>query len=74
VVIALAIGLPLGLLAGRFAWNLYAENLGAVADSAVPVAAALVAIPVTLVFANLVAAVPAWLAGRIRPAAALRAE
>jgi ABC-type antimicrobial peptide transport system permease subunit len=74
VVIALVIGLPLGLLFGRFAWNLYAENLGAVADSAVPVAAALVAIPVTIVFANLVAAVPAWFAGRIRPAAALRAE
>ena len=74
VVVALFIGLPLGLLSGRLAWNLYAERLGAVSDSTVPVVATLVAIPITIVFANLVAAIPAWLAGRIRPAAALRAE
>jgi len=74
VAVALLIGLPLGLLLGRLAWNVFAENLGTVATSAVPVVTTLVAIPVTLAFANIVAAVPAWLAGRTRPAAALRAE
>ena len=74
VAVALLIGLPLGLLLGRLAWNVFAENLGTVATSAVPVVTTFVAIPVTLAFANIVAAVPAWLAGRTRPAAALRAE
>ena len=32
VAIALVVGIPLGALFGRLAWNLFAEDLGAIAD------------------------------------------
>ena len=73
-VLALLAGLPLGVAAGRWAWVLVADRLGAVPVSVVPaVALGLVALA-TVLAANLVAAVPAWMAARTRPAAVLRAE
>lgn len=72
--VALAIGVPIGLLAGRRVWDAFAEGLGAVSETTVPTLAILVTLPVTLLLANLIASVPAWVAGRTRPAAALRTE
>lgn len=40
----------------------------------VPLTAVLLAIPVTLALANLIAAWPGWTAARLRPALVLRAE
>jgi hypothetical protein len=74
VTLALVIGLPLGLLLGRYAWNVFAEDLGTVVDAAVPIGAAFVAVPVALVLGMLVATIPAWIAGRVRPATDLRSE
>src|SRR5271165_302973 len=73
-VVALLIGLPLGILAGRWAWAYFAGAAGAPAQAAVPLPAVLLAIPVTLLIANLVAVWPGWAAARLRPVLALRAE
>ena len=73
-VVALVIGLPLGVAAGRWAWTIAAERLGVVVAPVVPALALLLVVPLTLVVANVVAAGPAWLAGRTRPAVVLRAE
>jgi ABC-type lipoprotein release transport system permease subunit len=74
VVIALAIGLPLGALFGRFAWSVFAVDLGAVAVPRVAWVPLVLMIPAALVVGNLIAAVPAWYATHTRPAVALRTE
>jgi small-conductance mechanosensitive channel len=70
----LLIGLPLGVLAGRWAWAYFATAAGAPADASVPLTAVLLAIPVTIALANLIAAWPGWTAARVRPALVLRTE
>ena len=72
--VALLVGLPLGVAAGRFAWNVFAENLGVLPVSVVPVPATLLMVPAALLLANVIAAIPARIAARTRPAVALRAE
>ncbi|HEX8804219.1 MAG TPA: ABC transporter permease [Acidimicrobiales bacterium] len=74
VAVALVCGVPLGIAAGRWAWRLIADQLGVASAPRVPVLAILVIVPAALLVANLAAAVPAWLAARIRPAEALRTE
>jgi hypothetical protein len=74
VALALVAGVPLGIALGRWAWQLVAEQLGVVSAPEVPLLAILALVPAALVVANLAAAVPGWLAARIRPAEALRAE
>jgi hypothetical protein len=71
---ALLVGLPLGLLAGRWAWLLFAGSAGVGSQADVPVPLVLLVIPVTLVLAVLLAVVPGWTAARIRPALILRSE
>jgi ABC-type antimicrobial peptide transport system permease subunit len=73
-VVALLIGLPLGILAGRLAWAYFANAAGVPAGATVPLTAVLLAIPVTLALANLIAAWPGWTAARLRPALVLRTE
>jgi ABC-type lipoprotein release transport system permease subunit len=72
--VALAIGLPVGVALGRWLWTWFAEHLGAAVSIAVPVGWLLLAIPVALLVANLVALGPAWRAARRPPAIALRIE
>jgi putative ABC transport system permease protein len=71
---ALLIGIPLGIVLGRVGWTLLAHELGAVAEPIWPVGAALLAVPITLVFVNLLAYFPGRLAARTRPAVVLRSE
>jgi ABC-type lipoprotein release transport system permease subunit len=71
---ALLVGLPLGVLAGRWAWVLFASSAGVGSSADVPVPLVLLAIPATLILANLIAAGPGWTAARIRPALILRTE
>ena len=71
---ALLVGLPLGVLAGRWAWALFAGSAGVSGAVDVPVPLILLAIPATLVLANLIAAGPGWDAARLRPASVLRSE
>lgn len=71
---ALLVGLPLGLLAGRRAWQLFAASVGVGNQADIPVPMVVLAVPVTLILANLIAAGPGWTAARIRPALILRSE
>jgi hypothetical protein len=68
------IGLPLGLAVGRFAYNVFAQNLGVLPDAVTPLAPTLLVIPAAVVIANLVASLPSWAAAQTRPAVVLRAE
>jgi predicted lysophospholipase L1 biosynthesis ABC-type transport system permease subunit len=72
--VAVVVGLPVGLALGRVLWRALAEQMGIVPDVVTPGTALLVAAPATLLLINLIALVPGWLAGRVRPAVALRAE
>src|SRR5208337_3146172 len=71
---ALLIGLPLGVLAGRWAWAIFAGSAGVSGVAYVPVPLILLAIPATLALANLIAAEPGWDAARVHPASILRTE
>jgi hypothetical protein len=73
-VLALAAGLPIGIAAGRWTWALFANQLGVPPGAGTPVAATLLAIPITLGSANLLAAFPARSAARTQPAVVLRSE
>jgi hypothetical protein len=72
--VALAAGLPLGLLAGRWAWAVFARSAGVASQADVPVALVLLAVPATLLLANLIAAGPGWIAARVPAATVLRSE
>jgi ABC-type antimicrobial peptide transport system permease subunit len=73
-VVALLIGIPIGVLIGRVAWRGFADALGIGPASGIPTVALLVAIPATILLANLIAAVPALLSARTHPAVVLRSE
>ena len=72
--VALLIGLPLGAVAGRWSWALFARSIGVVGQASVPLPLILLAIPAALLLANLIAAAPGWAAARIEPAHILRSE
>jgi ABC-type lipoprotein release transport system permease subunit len=72
--VALCLGVPLGVAAGRWAWQLTAAVLGVSSAPVVPLAAVLAITAATVGAANLVAAVPGRAASRLRPATALRSE
>ena len=74
VAIALLFGIPLGIVAGRWAWSTLATDLGAVIVPVVPWLVLAIGIPALLLLANLVAFVPGRIAARLRPAIALRSE
>jgi hypothetical protein len=72
--LALLIGLPLGVAAGRWSWQLFAAGLGVPADASLPVGLLLVMVPAVLIVANAVALWPGRAAARIPPAQVLRTE
>jgi len=71
---ALAVGLPLGILIGRWSWSLFAGSAGVAPGADVPVLLVLLAIPAVIALANLIAAGPGWAAARLRPAPVFRGE
>jgi putative ABC transport system permease protein len=72
--VALVAGLLVGVAAGRWAWSLYANQLGVKAEPTVWLAAVLLIIPVTILVANALAAIPGRIAARTEPAVVLRSE
>jgi hypothetical protein len=72
--IGLLVGLPLGVAVGRFAWNVFAEDLGVVPEPVTPIRLTLLVVPGAILLANLIAAIPARSAAHTRPALVLRAE
>jgi predicted lysophospholipase L1 biosynthesis ABC-type transport system permease subunit len=72
--VALAVGLPLGVALGRWSWSLLADRIGVGAPPVTPGPALLAGVAGTVLVANLVAAWPGRVAARTRPAVALRSE
>jgi ABC-type lipoprotein release transport system permease subunit len=69
-----AVGVPLGIVSGRLAWQGFARSLGVVPGSEVPLALLAVGLVVLVTTGNLLAALPATVAARTRAAMILRAE
>jgi hypothetical protein len=67
-------GVPLGIAVGRLAWRAFAVSFGVVPVSVVPAITVAGLAAAVLAAANLIAFVPALLAGRARAARLLRAE
>ena len=74
LLVAVLVGVPLGVAAGGWAWTSFAASLGVVPVTVVPGLALLAGFIALLAAGNLLAAVPASVAVRTRPAATLQAE
>jgi ABC-type lipoprotein release transport system permease subunit len=72
--LALLIGLPLGVVAGRWTWVLVASGIGSTSPPVVSVLGIVIVVPVTLLLANVLAAWPGYKAARTVPSAELRTE
>jgi hypothetical protein len=72
--IALAVGLPLGLLTGRWAWTEVVDRVGVLAATDIPMGALLITVVAVVVLADLVAAVSAGSAVRAGLVQTLRSE
>jgi ABC-type lipoprotein release transport system permease subunit len=71
-VIALLLGVPLGIVGGDLSWRWFAGQLGVPPHPAISGVGLAAVVEVTLVLANVVALIPARLAARTRAAALLR--
>jgi hypothetical protein len=74
VAIGVVVGLPLGIVLGHVLWDQFAQAIAAVPQVSVPPLPLLLIAIGALVLANVVALVPARLAGRTPTAVLLRAE
>jgi ABC-type lipoprotein release transport system permease subunit len=72
--IALLIGIPLGILAGRLAWRAFAGSLGVAPVTVVPVLLAIAGAAALLIAGNTLTSVPGAIAARTSPSIALRTE
>ena len=72
--VAGAIGVPLGVVLGRWAWVILARSLGVFEQPVVPLLVIGFAGVVVITVANLVGLIPGWRLSRRAPAFALRAE
>jgi hypothetical protein len=73
-IIGAVIGIPLGIIIGRELWILFARSIDAVPAPTVPVLSMVLIGVGSLVFANLVAAIPGRVAARTSTALLLRTE
>jgi hypothetical protein len=74
LVIAIVVGTPLGIAAGRWAWRTFAGSLGVAPVTVVPMLLLAAGGTALIVAGNLLASGPAAIAARTAPASALRAE
>jgi len=72
--LAVVIGVPLGIALGRWGWQAFAQRLGVPDTPVTPLPAIVAVAALTVVVAFVTALIPARIAGRTRPAVALRAE
>ena len=72
--IGTVVGIPIGIVAGRSLWDVFAHQIDAVADPFVPALTIMVIGLAAVVLANLVAALPGRLAADTPTALMLRAE
>ena len=71
-VVGIVIGVPVGVVVGQAVWHSFANNLGVVPVSVVPIALLVLLAVGVIVVANLIAVVPALVATRSRPGVLLR--
>jgi putative ABC transport system permease protein len=72
--VGIVIGVPLGVAAGQAIWRAFANNLGVVPVSVVPIWLVAVLVAGVIMVANLLAIGPALAATRSKPARLLRAQ
>jgi len=72
IAVGVIIGTPLGLLAGRFAWHTFAEQLGLVPRADIPIGWIGVVVVAAVALTLLAAVAPARAAARIAPSEVLR--
>jgi hypothetical protein len=73
-IVGLVVGIPLGLVVGRWAWILVADGVGVANDPRVPTLAVLLAVPLTMLVVSAVGVPLGARVARQPAAAALRAE
>jgi hypothetical protein len=74
LLIAVVLGGPLGVVAGRWGWRAFAGSLGVAPVTDVPLLAVFGLLAALVLAGNLLAAVPAAVAARTQPAVTLRTE
>ena len=74
VLIALAVGVPLGIIAGRATWTRFAENIGVIPRPTIPLLTIVVIGTGAALLSSLLSLIPSTIAGRTPAARALRAE
>jgi hypothetical protein len=74
MLLALAIGVPVGVVTGRALWRAFASSLGVVPDPTTSSIAVVLVVLAGVVAAVVAALIPSHLATRVSPAAGLRAE
>jgi hypothetical protein len=72
--VAVVLGLPLGIVTDRTAWSVYADRSGFISVARVPAVAVLLLGMLAVLVAEVCAAIPARAAARTRPAQLLRSE
>jgi ABC-type lipoprotein release transport system permease subunit len=73
-IVGVVVGDPLGILLGKWLWDLFAHSIYAVPDATVPLIPVIVVAIVALLLANIVAALPGRSASRTTMAQVLRDE
>ena len=74
LLIAVLVGAPLGVAAGRLGWRGFADSLGVVPFTEIPLLTLIAGLLALVAAGNLLASVPATIAARTRPALFLRAD
>jgi len=74
VAVGTVVGVPLGIVAGRTLWNLFARDIHAVPAPSVPILSIVLIALGALLLANVVAAIPGRIAARTPTALILRSE
>ena len=74
LLVAVLVGVPLGILAGRWAWSGFAASLGVVPVTVIPGLALLAGLAALFAAGNLLTSIPASVAARTKPAATLRTD
>ncbi|MGI8662691.1 MAG: FtsX-like permease family protein [Acidimicrobiales bacterium] len=73
-VVAVIVGVPAGILLGRWTWIVFAQQLDVVPRPRIPLLAIAALVIAAIVLANLVATIPARVARAVRPALVLRGD
>jgi len=74
IAVALALGVPLGIVGGRWIWRLFAEGIAVVPRPVLDPRWIALAVPAAILLANAIAAFPARTAARTRAAIVLRRD